>query len=1045
MGYHIDLNKELSVNQEILSLVSILGPALWKVFETLLDKGKDQLLDQGFMPFTKWIEDGYKARQNEKDLQVLIGMALDDLRNSGAIDKYDSLIVTLKLTDLDKKTRLMLAGAAIGMTQFSTSLLPPELIRRLKIEDTDAELLARFLFTLRNRMSSVENFRDGIRYANEMNELGLLHDVVLQMSVMADQLSALASMEEVLIRERRLTTDDEKGLRDYLAEMRVRWEGLILPLLRKKSGAITSAKLKQVFVPLNMSDVRADEEIRNYMDNTSRPEKLFSSQFRHVEIGELVNRHDRFILVGPPGCGKTTLLNRVALAFAEGNASSELGWKGKNLFPIFLRLRNFGAFIKQNRDKFPEPTSGSLISYLENQLRSGERIRLTADFFDRRLAEGNCFVLMDGLDEVSDIRQEIARHIDIFIDRYGKNGNRFGLASRQRGYESVELTLRPSKLAIAEVNPLDMRGIRLLIGNLLVLIESKKSLREMDLENLMRVISANEELFRIAGTPLFCSALVQVYKYHGTRLPNRRVDIFDEIVDLLLGHWHAQKRYISDAEQLAIDDGTGREYREVKDAVAVKHRRLSYLAEYMQRTRTVVLQKEEAENVLFDYLRQHERVPDDETARTWSENFLRSSHELSGLFAERDPGIYTFLHKGFLEYLAASALINQSRSVVETLLENINDEWWEQVILFAGAHPKLPEDLRIELINAILDKTEAMQQGSEQHHRHLMMAGRLVHDMADYLPRRSHERIEDSLYTFALDTFQNPVFRADIADMLDQIRHRPKDLFAYISIPSPQSPFWISKYPVTNAQYARFLQAENFMNKELWLNALKFDDKSDLMQEALDEGGWAWLQRELKEKTGFADHGILYPLHWNELRFGGMRSLAPVVGITWYEANAYCKWLLANWEVLEEGQQNLGRPKIVRLPTRAEWVRAAGGEEPKKRFPWYREANTEKLDENDESMIKEVLIRANVSQSGINRNTPVWMYSLGQSEPFGLMDLGGNVWEWQANFSDKNRDFLSLSGGSWLYFWQFARVFEKHRSYPNNQASDLGFRTAIFL
>ena len=1028
----------------IATFISIFGPALWKVFETLLEKGKDQLLDQGFAPFKEWIEGGYQARQQEEQLRQIILDTLEELKESGVIDRYDSLFATLKLTGLDEKTRLMLTGATVEMTQYSTSLLPPELFQALEIREGKAELLARFLFTLREKLAKWDKYKDGIRYANDMDKIGLLRGISSQMAAVAERLESLSTMEAALLRDRHLTTDDKQALTDYLIEMRLKWEGLMLPLLRKKSGDITSAKLKQVFVPLSLRDVRAEETARKRMERARKPEKMDDEQTRLVEIGELLNRYERFILIGPPGCGKTTLLDRLALAFVEGRAADELKWQGEALFPLFLRLRNFGAFIQQRQRDFPEPSSGALIAYLENQLRVGERILLTAAFLDHRLDEGNCIVLMDGLDEVSDMRGEVVGHIDAFIARYGNKGNRFGLASRPRGYESVEMQLRRCNLALAEVNPMGPRGIRDLIGNLLVLIEPDKTLREVDQDNLARAIGASEELTRIAGTPLFCSALVQVYKYHGARLPNRRVDVFDEIVDLLLGYWRAQQRHLSQAEQLAIADGTSRHYREVKDAVAVKQRRLSHLADYMQRhLGQAEISREAAEAVLFEYLKQRERVPDDETARLWAENFLISSHELSGLLVERDPGIYTFLHKGFMEYLAAGALVNQSKTLVETVLEHITDEWWEQVILLAGAHPKLAEDVRIELIGAILDKASTCKEGGEEHLRHLVMAGRMARDMAEYLPGPEHELVEGQLYTAATDVAKKPSFRADVADCLDEMGYQPGDLHTFVPIPSVETPdFLIAKYPLTNGQYTRFLKKENFENKELWCNFPKFDESGKRMSKDFGEEGWDWLQKELGNKENQVENGVLAPRYWRDLRFGSTRPSAPVVGVSWYEANAYCKWLLAHWDELEE-RQDLPRPKVVRLPTGAEWQLAAGGAEPKERFPWDEVGQVGTTSKDDKVSIAKVVQHANVYGSGINHTTPVWCYPQGKSQPYGLMDLGGNVWEWMANYRDKSHAYLGLSGGSWSSYWDLTRVSEWYFNSPDDGDGYIGFRLVV--
>lgn len=889
---------------DIQLLVTIFGPALWEVFKALLEKGRDIALEKGVQPVKDWVDNGYDERKDAETLSAALHNTLDQLKAEG---QYDSLVATLKFTGLDKKTHLALAGAAVEMTRYAPEIISNELLSLLRLDESRRAMLARFLFILRTQLKEMGKFKDGIQYANDMDSLGALRGISDQMLIVADRLTALVSYEEALISERRLTIDDAQALRDYLAEVRQKWEGLMLPLLRKKSGDITSAKLKQVFVPLRLRDVKAEEESRRKMDRlTSRPEKILKEQadeIKPVEIGELLNRYPKFILIGVPGCGKTTLLSRVALAFAEGRAQEDLGWKGKNLFPIFLRLRNFSAFLKQNRDEFSAPSSGALIAYLENLFRDGDRIRLTADFFDKRLAEGQCFMMMDGLDEVSDLRSEVAGHVDAFINRYAAKGNYFGMASRPRGYESVERQLRSVGLAVAEVNPLDLDGISQLMENLLALIEPDAIRRTNDLEELTRAIRSSDELTRIAGTPLFCSALVQVFKYHGARLPNRRVDVFDEIVDLLLGHWHAQQtRYLSDAEQLAMDDGTGRSFGEVKKAVNVKRARLSRLALYMQETHQAEIPMKEAEEVLFEYLKNRERPKDDDTAQLWAENFLSNSHERSGLLVERDPGIYSFLHKGFMEYLAATALAGQSKTLVDVLLPLIADkakfEWWEQVILLVGAHSGTPEDVREELISRLLDTAETYSKESEERIRHQILAGILARDMGDDLPAAQFKQVETVLFDAAIDLTLSPLSRAAAADTLDELGYVISDLSAFI----PISDFSISKYLVTNAQYERFLKS-NFNNENYWIDFPKYDENSaEMKDETWGNEAWDWLQKELQDKDNDTQDDVLLPRSWRDPRFGIARRNAPVVGISWYEASAYCRWLTESWKTLPESE-----------------------------------------------------------------------------------------------------------------------------------------------
>jgi formylglycine-generating enzyme required for sulfatase activity len=103
----------------------------------------------------------------------------------------------------------------------------------------------------------------------------------------------------------------------------------------------------------------------------------------------------------------------------------------------------------------------------------------------------------------------------------------------------------------------------------------------------------------------------------------------------------------------------------------------------------------------------------------------------------------------------------------------------------------------------------------------------------------------------------------------------------------------------------------------------------------------------------------------------------PVVGVTWYEAVAYCRWL--NGEV---GWKRLGLQEgwEVRLPSEAEWERAARGMDGRK-YPWAS---------GEEPTGKG---HANFAASNIGGSSAVGLF-VGGGTPEGLMDMGGNVWEW---------------------------------------------------
>ncbi|HZU87158.1 MAG TPA: SUMF1/EgtB/PvdO family nonheme iron enzyme, partial [Anaerolineaceae bacterium] len=260
------------------------------------------------------------------------------------------------------------------------------------------------------------------------------------------------------------------------------------------------------------------------------------------------------------------------------------------------------------------------------------------------------------------------------------------------------------------------------------------------------------------------------------------------------------------------------------------------------------------------------------------------------------------------------------------------------------------------------------------------------------------------------------------------------DLYHFV----PVGDRFVARYPLTNAQYQRFLQAEDFAEKALWLDLPSFGSLAEghpRRQARTWEAwaGWRWLQAALKKPEYAAVDGRVEPLFWRDPRLGIAHPDAPVVGVTWYEANAYCRWLSKHWEELEEARANQGlRPSEVRLLLESEWIASAGGGQPPERFPWDAPGKVTRD-------LEEIMRRANLRESGVERTSPVDRYPLGQS-PLGVWDLAGNVWEWQANPAE--RETIALRGGSWLYDAGTARLVSGYVAPPHARWGDLGLRVA---
>lgn len=230
------------------------------------------------------------------------------------------------------------------------------------------------------------------------------------------------------------------------------------------------------------------------------------------------------------------------------------------------------------------------------------------------------------------------------------------------------------------------------------------------------------------------------------------------------------------------------------------------------------------------------------------------------------------------------------------------------------------------------------------------------------------------------------------------------------------APFRIARVPVTNAEFAAFVDAGGYAIREFWSDA-----------------GWTWRQSRNAERPVYWQprrDGV-----WTARRYRTIEELAPhapVVFVTWFEAEAWCRWA--------------GR----RLPSEAEWEAAAIGEPTPdgarlanghRQWPWGDTPPTSS--------------RANLDYA-FDGTVDVAACPNGDSA-FGCRQMIGNVWEWTASdflpfagfTADPYKDYSQpwfgtrkvLRGGCWATSARIARPAYRNFFTPDRNDVLAGFRT----
>jgi len=416
-------------------------------------------------------------------------------------------------------------------------------------------------------------------------------------------------------------------------------------------GVNRCVPLGELFVDVNileeLSSSRRSEIEDLFQDFSHNPDHRsldrigLGSKQQRVSGLEVVAKYTNLMVVGKPGSGKTTYLQRVVTECNRGNLEG-------NRIPLLIKLREF---VEDGRE-----FGYCLKRCLERcwQLSDAETQLV--------LNQGRALVLLDGLDEVTgEDGKSIAKEIKRFARAYPQVRAIVTCRTQSFTGEFDWKSLRFSFVEVADFNEAQVRAFaehwfKAVTGSELAgLAKAREFLEKLFLES-------NKPIQELAITPILLSLTCAVF-HHTKKFYSKRSKLYEEGLELLLEKWD-QSRAIERDEI----------YRDL--SVERKLELLSYLAvKKFEQEQYVLFEQVEIEEYIREFLGIERR--DGQTV-------LKAIEAQHGLLIERSQKVWSFSHLTFQEYLVAKYFVYRSynhEGIFHSLIAHITESSWREVFL----------------------------------------------------------------------------------------------------------------------------------------------------------------------------------------------------------------------------------------------------------------------------------------------------------------------------------------------------------------------------
>jgi hypothetical protein len=370
--------------------------------------------------------------------------------------------------------------------------------------------------------------------------------------------------------------------------------------------------------------------------------------------------HDRVLLRGVAGSGKTTLVQWLAVTAARGERGDRI--------PFVLPLRT----LLRRPDGLPAPDA--FLAAVRVPFHATQPDGWT----DRVLGARRGLLLVDGIDEIPERdRERTRRWLRDLLDVYP--GNQWLVTSRPSAVRENWLT--PDGFTELALTPMSRDDVAAFITrwHTAARIGAPDPDRLDDYERgLLDAVGTKPDLGRLATNPLMCGLICALHRDRRGYLPHGRQELYDAALSMLLA------RRDEERDMFQPGDGDGIHLTELPQIQLLQ--RLAY---WLIRNNQSEMDRERAVRIIADVLPSLPAAADQGDA----ERILGHLLLRSGLLREPAVGTVEFVHRTFQDYLGAKAAVEDGDFGL--LVRGAVDEQWADVIRMAVAHARPRERAEI--------------------------------------------------------------------------------------------------------------------------------------------------------------------------------------------------------------------------------------------------------------------------------------------------------------------------------------------------------------